>query len=44
MKFVYYTTDGKRHEKEIPDGQEHQEERLDFIGWLETSPIVKIWW
>ena len=43
MKFVYITTDGKKHEKEIPNGAEHQEERLDFITWLETSPEVIKW-
>lgn len=44
MKFVYVTTDGKKHVKEIPNGEDHYEERLDFIGWLETSPTVKKWW
>lgn len=43
MKFVYWTKDGKKHKKEIPDGAEYQEERLNFITWLETSPIVKVW-
>lgn len=39
MKFIYYTIDGKRHEKTITD----KEEILSFINWLETDNSVKKW-
>lgn len=39
-KFIYYTTDGKRHEKTLTD----EEERSDFIYWLETDKSVVKWY
>lgn len=39
MKFVWWTKDGRRHEKVVCD----YEDRLNFIEWLETSPDVVSW-
>jgi hypothetical protein len=41
MKFIYYTTDGKRHVKIIDDNE--RDEILDFIEWLETDKSVVKW-
>lgn len=39
MKFVWWTRDGKMHEKFVIE----YEDRLNFIEWLETSPDVVSW-
>lgn len=39
MKFVWWTKDGRRHEKVVRD----YKDRLNFIEWLETSPEVVSW-
>ena len=41
VKFVYYTTDGERHEKIIES--KDRDKILDFIGWLETNKTVVKW-
>ena len=41
--FRWITKDGKRHHKMICDDNEHYQERLDFIHWLETDPDVVSW-
>ena len=42
VKFVYYTTDGKRHENLI-DNKDH-DKVLEFIDWLETDKTVVKWY
>lgn len=39
MRFIWWTRDGKKHEKTIVD----YEDRLAFIEWLETSSNVVKW-
>lgn len=43
MTFKWTTKDGKRHEKTIPDDEEHYQDRIDFIRWLETDPNIIRW-
>ena len=42
VKFVYYTTDGKRHEK-LVDNKDH-DKVLEFIDWLETDKTIVKWY
>lgn len=42
MKFIYFTRDGKRHEK-IIDKNDH-EKILAFIEWLETDKNIIKWY
>jgi hypothetical protein len=39
-KFIWYTTDGKMHEKTVTD----EEERANFMYWLETDKTVVKWY